>query len=158
MDWSQLLFSFQGRVNRGKYWLVGFLVIAIWIAFFVVAVVMLGSRIDDLMSFAGASLLLWLFGFVLFVVTIWAGFAVGVKRLHDRNKSGWWILLFYFAPGILSGWQASSPTAGNALVLGLASFAITVWSFVELGCLRGTAGPNQYGPDPLNRLSIEPLR
>ena len=36
-----------------------------------------------------------------------------------------------------------------ASVLGLAAFAIGVWAFVELGCLRGTIGANQYGPDPL---------
>ena len=29
------------------------------------------------------------------------------------------------------------------------SFAITVWAIVELGFLRGTLGPNRYGPDPL---------
>jgi len=36
------------------------------------------------------------------------------------------------------------------LILHVVSFAITVWAFVELGCLRGTLGPNQYGPDPLS--------
>jgi uncharacterized membrane protein YhaH (DUF805 family) len=28
-------------------------------------------------------------------------------------------------------------------------FAVLVWAFVELGCLRGTLGPNRFGPDPL---------
>ena len=36
-----------------------------------------------------------------------------------------------------------------AVVLGLASLAISIWGLVELGFLRGTVGPNQYGPDPL---------
>jgi uncharacterized membrane protein YhaH (DUF805 family) len=49
---------------------------------------------------------------------------VSVKRLHDLNKTGWWYL-FYVIPG--AGW---------------------IWSFVELGCLRGTVGANRYGPDP----------
>jgi uncharacterized membrane protein YhaH (DUF805 family) len=35
-------------------------------------------------------------------------------------------------------------------ILHLISFGITVWAFVELGCLRGTMGPNRYGPDPLS--------
>jgi uncharacterized membrane protein YhaH (DUF805 family) len=33
--------------------------------------------------------------------------------------------------------------------LALAAFALTIWGFVEIGCLRGTDGSNEYGPDPL---------
>jgi uncharacterized membrane protein YhaH (DUF805 family) len=35
------------------------------------------------------------------------------------------------------------------MLLSLVSLAISLWGFVELGCLRGTIGPNQYGPDPI---------
>jgi uncharacterized membrane protein YhaH (DUF805 family) len=35
------------------------------------------------------------------------------------------------------------------IALRLVAFAITVWAFVELYCLRGTTGPNRFGPDPL---------
>jgi uncharacterized membrane protein YhaH (DUF805 family) len=42
------------------------------------------------------------------------------------------------------------------LVLHLVGFAITVWAFVELGCLRSTVGPNQYGPDPLEPAALGP--
>ena len=35
------------------------------------------------------------------------------------------------------------------MVLSLASLAISIWAIVELGCLKGTTGPNMYGPDPL---------
>jgi hypothetical protein len=71
------------------------------------------------------------------------------QALHDRDKSAWWLLVFYALPGILS-------SAGNQmddvafLILHVVSFAITVWAFVELGCLRGTRGPNRFGPDPLS--------
>ena len=41
-------------------------------------------------------------GIVNLVVFI-SGFAVGVKRLHDRDKSGWYLLLFYIVPGVLFG-------------------------------------------------------
>jgi uncharacterized membrane protein YhaH (DUF805 family) len=34
-------------------------------------------------------------------------------------------------------------------ILVLAGFALTIWGFVEIGCLRGTAGSNTYRPDPL---------
>jgi uncharacterized membrane protein YhaH (DUF805 family) len=33
----------------------------------------------------------------------------------------------------------------------LVSLALMIWGFVELGCLRGTVGPNRFGPDPLQR-------
>jgi uncharacterized membrane protein YhaH (DUF805 family) len=32
---------------------------------------------------------------------------------------------------------------------GLAAFVISVWLFVQIGFLRGTSGPNRFGPDPL---------
>ena len=38
-------------------------------------------------------------------------------------------------------------------VLGVASFVISIWGLVELGFLRGTVGPNPYGPDPLQPLA-----
>jgi uncharacterized membrane protein YhaH (DUF805 family) len=96
-------------------------------------------------EFAGLTLALLV---ILYIPLIWIGLAIGAKRLHDRDKSAWWHLVFYAAPGILS-------TAGNRLedvgfiILHVISFAISVWAFVELGCLRETPGPNRYGPDPL---------
>ena len=35
------------------------------------------------------------------IVILISSLAVGVKRLHDRNKSGWYLVLFYIVPGIL---------------------------------------------------------
>ena len=84
---------------------------------------------------------------------IWVSLALGAKRLHDRDKSAWWLVLFYVVPGILSS-LANQMDFG--FVLHLVSFAITVWAFVELGCLRGTVGPNQYGPDPLEAAVLGP--
>ncbi len=85
---------------------------------------------------------------ILYLPLVWVGLALGAKRLHDRDKSAWWLLLFYFVPGIL-GTTADRIGGGTGIILHIAGFAITVWAFVELGCLRGTVGPNQYGPDPL---------
>jgi uncharacterized membrane protein YhaH (DUF805 family) len=159
MDWMALLFSFNGRINRGKYWLAVLIYIAVWTTFIAVSLVWLGGlNIDNLLSFAGAALLIWLVGLVLLILETWSGLAVGVKRLHDRNKSGWWILLFWLGPGILGGWQTATPDLGGGLILSLAAAAIAIWAFVELGCLRGTPGPNQYGPDPLGANPAYPPR
>ena len=86
---------------------------------------------------------------LLYIPLIWIGLAIGAKRLHDRDKSAWWLLVFYVLPGILSSLGNQMDDLGF-LILHVVSFAITVWAFVELGCLRGTLGPNQYGPDPLS--------
>src|SRR4029079_18039006 len=85
-------------------------------------------------------------GMIAIVIFI-SGLAVGVKRLHDRNKSGWYLLLFYVVPGILiiaavGAYFAMEDGALVSAVLGFASFAVGVWAFVELACLRGTVGPN----------------
>jgi uncharacterized membrane protein YhaH (DUF805 family) len=138
MNFFNLLFSYEGRINRAKWWLA--------VLIYVIASVV-----------AGVLLIVPLLGIILAIVVYLAvvvsSIMVGIKRLHDRNKSGWWLLLFIGGPIVLAGAQfAIDPDMeGSALGLlfGLASFAISVWAFVELGCLRGTVGPNQYGPDPL---------
>jgi len=150
MEWTTLLFSFTGRINRGRYWLAVLIYTAVWTTFIAASLVWLGGLdIDNLFSFAGAGLVIWLIGFLLFIVLTWSGLAVGIKRLHDRDKSGWWILLFWLGPSMLGGWQTTTPNLTGGFLLSLAAGAIAIWGFVELGCLRGTSGPNQYGPDPL---------
>jgi uncharacterized membrane protein YhaH (DUF805 family) len=150
MDWTTLLFSFHGRINRGKYWLAVLIYIVVWVVFVAGCLIWLGGiNIDNLFSLAGAGLLIWLAGFFLFVMAMWSGVAVGVKRLHDRDKTGWWILLFWLGPGVLSGSNTAMPDLGGGLILSLAAIAVAIWGFVEIGCLPGTPGPNRYGPDPL---------
>jgi uncharacterized membrane protein YhaH (DUF805 family) len=53
----------------------------------------------------------------------WVGIAAHVKRLHDRGKSAWWLLAVFI------------PIVGP------------IWLVAEFGLLRGTDGPNRYGPD-----------
>jgi uncharacterized membrane protein YhaH (DUF805 family) len=137
IDLVDLLFSFQGRINRGKYWLAALLYVIAWIVFGFIAWWLL-----SISYMLGATI-----GSLLLLVTMVSGVFVGIKRLHDRDKGGWWLALFYLVPGILEG--IGSSIGGIGFVLSLAGFAISVWAFVELGCLRGTVGPNQYGPDPL---------
>jgi uncharacterized membrane protein YhaH (DUF805 family) len=157
MDWTTLLFSFKGRINRGKYWLAALIYIAVWTTFIACSLVWLGGlNFDNLLSFAGAGLMIWLIGFILLIAGTWSGLAVGVKRLHDRDKSGWWILLFWLGPSFLGGSNSAMSDFSVGLILSLAAMAIVIWAFVELGCLPGTPGPNQYGPDPLGGPALAP--
>ena len=138
---TQLLFSFQGRLNRKPYWMT---VIATTVAFILALLLALAAlREYGLLPVTIAIIL------VLYIPLIWIGLALSAKRLHDRDKSAWWLLVFYALPTILST-AADRTEDVQFIILHLISFGITVWAFVELGCLRGTIGPNRYGPDPLN--------
>jgi uncharacterized membrane protein YhaH (DUF805 family) len=50
-----------------------------------------------------------------------------------------------------TAWSAGTTATMLHYILALAGFELTVWGFIEIGCLRGTAGSNVYGPDPLAR-------
>ncbi len=132
-DLVSLLCSFSGRINRAKYWLAAVLYI---VGFLVLAA----------LAYASGSMLIIIVLVILYIPMIISGIAVGIKRLHDRDKSGWWLLVFYLLPAVLN-WLGT--WIGMRLMFSLASFAVSIWMFVELGCLRGTVGPNRYGPDPL---------
>jgi uncharacterized membrane protein YhaH (DUF805 family) len=149
MDWGQLFFKFNGRINRAKFWIAALVYAVISIVFAVLSYVSDQSGAVQLVS-----------GIVNLVVFI-SGLAVGVKRLHDRDKSGWYLLLFYIVPAVLFGaaFGASLTMEDSAMVAGilwLVGFAIMIWAFIELGCLRGSIGANRFGPDPLMPAAMPP--
>jgi len=90
-------------------------------------------------------------------------FMVAIKRSHDRNRSGWF-LLFLFIPIaitlVLSGIWLNLESNGSAAVedwywvIGCGMWIIlipAVWVLIELGFIKGTKGSNKYGPNPLKR-------
>jgi uncharacterized membrane protein YhaH (DUF805 family) len=79
---------------------------------------------------------------------ILAALAVSVKRLHDRNKRAWWLILFYLVP-LLCNAAAYFVGQDDAVFLAAPSALLSLWAMVELGFLRGTPGPNAYGDDPV---------
>jgi uncharacterized membrane protein YhaH (DUF805 family) len=154
MSVGHLFFGFSDRANRAKYWLVTLTWFVIWAIVIGYLVSMLARDVINLTpEEIGAKIMSYGLGILLVIALVLipgfiSGLAIGVKRLHDRNKSGWWILLFYFVPSILNGFSLNFEGPASTL-LTLAGFAISLWALVELGFLRGTVGPNQYGPDPL---------
>jgi uncharacterized membrane protein YhaH (DUF805 family) len=143
MNVGYLLFGFQGRINRAKFWLAALI-------YFIVA----GAATAVAFMFESFD---WVtVAMVILLVVLISSVAVGVKRLHDRGKSGWWLAFFYLAPAALSaiGYHllgGSEADGGGipAQLLGFAGLAINIWMLVELGCLRGTIGHNRYGADPV---------
>jgi uncharacterized membrane protein YhaH (DUF805 family) len=83
------------------------------------------------------------------LIVLVSAVAITIRRLHDRGKSGWWVLVFIVAPSLLNAIGSRMGEPVPMMVLSLAGFVISIWAFVELGCLRGTPGDNAYGPDPL---------
>lgn len=79
----------------------------------------------------------------------WVFIATSVKRLHDRDRSGWWLVLFFGVP-LLYGRFADDLGDSYALAaLGLAAIVLYIWGLVELLFLKGTHESNRFGPDPL---------
>jgi len=172
------LFGFSGRINRAKIWLFILIVIAFWIAVGiavgVVAAMTFGGQ-NEQAHMTPQEVLSKLGGVfavcgIAYLTSLWAGLAVTTKRLHDRNKSAWWLLIFLVAPVVLNvprylaifhsiqdgtfqqlvqQGQAMSIGGPVAIIAGGAASIISLWAFVELYCLPGTTGPNAYGADPL---------
>jgi len=83
MDWKYLLTSFEGRINRGKFWAgIGVLI----------AVSILASIIDAMLGTMGERGV-GVVGGIVSVVSIFPALAIYTKRWHDRDKSGWWTLI-----------------------------------------------------------------
>jgi uncharacterized membrane protein YhaH (DUF805 family) len=144
MDLINLLFGLQGRISRGSIWF-AVLIWAIFLLAVIVTTVVMWS-IEDVIHSAPVAAFLILISAV----------PVGFRRLHDRNKTGWWLLLFYGVPALsfLVSLVAGAPdetdnTPAVVVVLQDLGFAALLWALVELGLLRGTIGGNAYGPDPL---------
>jgi uncharacterized membrane protein YhaH (DUF805 family) len=140
-------FSFSGRANRQRYWLTA---LAIFGLFFVSALV---AGVLSLVPLVGpvVAIVLWL-------ALLTAGVANGARRLHDRGKSAWWLLVFLGVPTIFSIPAAivkADPSVGaQALgsLIAVLGLPFSIWGFVVMGCLKGTDGPNKYGDDPLQPL------
>ena len=138
--------SFQGRANRQRFWLT---TLAIWAVTFVGILVC--------MAIIGLAPILGVLFLPLFLAVFVAALANSTRRLHDRNKSAWWLVLFVGVPFLFSlpadlMSTSSDPAAqGGGALLALLGLPFSIWAFVELGCLKGTAGPNRFGEDPLGQ-------
>ena len=106
---------FSGRASRSEYWLFVLAMVIVSIVAGIADALLLGGTDGPNMKVISALTSLF------FVVP---SLSYGARRLHDTNRSGWWLLL--------------------ALIPLLGSLALFVF-FV----LRGTEGDNRFGPDPL---------
>lgn len=147
MEWMLLPYKryaeFSGRSRRMEYWM--------FTLFTMIVVLLLGGLMlaggFDLANLANPDAaapepgpLFWVgvAGISVFVLgTFIPGLAVTIRRFHDRNMSGWWVLGFALLGAI--------PVVG-----GLASIAQIV-----ILALPGTKGPNRFGEDPIDPTNID---
>ena len=132
--------KFSGRARRTEYWLF-YLLICIMSFALTISIYILNiggfayhykilqrevngpNLFSAFLQYYGNILLIGLPLILFFLAIVLPWLAVTVRRLHDQDKSGWWIFI-YFAPMIGPLW------------------------LLVLMALDGTSGPNQYGPDP----------
>jgi uncharacterized membrane protein YhaH (DUF805 family) len=158
MSLRDRLFSFEGRVRRRDWWLwTVFMMLVSWSASQIVAPLAFGAdgrvQVDpaDPFSIVYPMPLLALMlgvGLLLFVPNV----AMAVKRRHDRDKSGRFIIAVLVLCAALSWGGIIGMSLGFGGPLFWIAIAVNapigIYLYVVLGFLDGTPGPNRYGPSP----------
>lgn len=170
------LFGFEGRINRAKYWLAVLIILGLMIFLMLLLVVpantLFGTtkiNVDitlahlfamfDPRSYRGltrADLGSIAFQAIIIPPVLWMFLATSVKRLHDRDRSGWWLLVFFVLPdlcGQLAEWLPDSYWVAFVVWPVPACY---LWGAVEMYILPGTRSTNRFGPNPLGRQSTPP--
>ena len=116
---KELFFTSEGRLNRKSY---------IYRSFFlsIVLFVVQGILTFAAETFGALDILFSIVAFVLGIFQLAANIMMGVRRLHDLDKCGWWMLL---------------------LIVPL----VNLFFCLYLLFFKGTEGPNEYGDDPLQQ-------
>jgi uncharacterized membrane protein YhaH (DUF805 family) len=107
----RLYLSLQGRIDRRCFWLRG--VLTLLLVSLVLGMLLEIAGLGSAPAERAANLLL-----------AWPLIAVSAKRWHDRDRSGWWVLIM------------AIPLVG------------TLWALIDNGFVRGTPGPNRFGEAP----------
>jgi uncharacterized membrane protein YhaH (DUF805 family) len=105
---------------------------------------------------AAVSLSFYTMAAPVFVVCMWILTATSIKRLHDRDRSGWWMVAFPIAPALFGKIGDGLGESYTADILAVAALVLNVWGVVELLFLSGTIGPNRFGRDPLAPVDTRP--
>lgn len=143
MDFGYILSSTQGRIPRSQWWagLVVLVIVGVVLALIITWVL-------------GPTMIALIATLILQVILLYPSYALSAKRFQDRNKPGG-LALIGIGLGIVQTLARlvglSNPFNPTAVdwSLNVALIIVGIWYLIELGILRGTVGPNQYGPDPL---------
>ena len=107
---------FDGRAGRQEFWMFALFNFIVGVVIWIVALQIRGGALALPYLYALAVLL--------------PGLGVAIRRLHDTNKSGWWVLIDFVPFGV---------------------FVLLVFFILE-----GSSGPNRFGPDPRDPHAVGP--
>ena len=136
--------EFSGRSRRKEYWMYVLLLIIVGV---VLALIESALGLGGMAGGYGPLSAIFALG------TFGPSLAVGVRRLHDTNRSGWWMLIgvapyLILVIATVSGSLALVGIMGIVALLGMIALLIFM-------VLEGTKGPNKYGEDPKGGPSSE---
>jgi uncharacterized membrane protein YhaH (DUF805 family) len=175
MGYKWLLSRFDGRIGRARYWLATLIIMGA-----MVSGLRLLSSACDMLGIVPGTLNIDLIGIsasiepadgdvateaglfpriatvLMALVFAWFYAAASIRRLHDRNKSGWWVVPFLVATGLHDQFAARFGGSWPAVLFGMALYVVFIWGIVEMYFLRGTRGSNRFGADPLAPASPDP--
>jgi uncharacterized membrane protein YhaH (DUF805 family) len=150
MDYAWLLFSFKGRINRARYLAVQLALLTVWLALWLKSPFDFSSQWE---------------AWIIAITMTWINIATTAKRLHDRNRSGWWAVavvvvgrLSYVYYGLFFGlYFGVDISIARELLLVMFAVALSLlqtWAIIELFFMAGTDGRNRFGSDPLSKAVI----
>ena len=114
---------FHGRARRREYWM---------FAMFNFVVSMMLYLLDSAFGLANEEMAMGLLGGIYSLGVFIPGLAVGVRRLHDTGRSGWWLVISWV------------PIVGGLALL---------YFFAK----EGDSGTNDFGTDPKQRARKRPV-
>jgi uncharacterized membrane protein YhaH (DUF805 family) len=172
----ELYTRMEGRIARKTFWLgvLGLIIASIIVGFVILPIIGLGLMPDlsgldpsDMEAFnaavAGTMQRSAIGSLVLLAIFAWPTIALSLKRRHDRNSRGYDVYAFYALQFILVLLQVTGLGMSTMVVEGVAipmpsglytavsaiMGILAIYLLVVLGFLKGTTGPNDFGPDPL---------
>lgn len=140
--------NFQGRARRTEYWMFILINLLFSLGFLSLDILILDHNPLEPTDIA---ILQTIYSLAVLLPTI----AVSVRRLHDTNRSGWWVLIA-FLPGLLGGFISGLNIVSSSIqtILSLVTF-VGIIVLIVFFATEGHRGPNQYGPDPKNPVDHE---
>ncbi|MBN8997159.1 MAG: DUF805 domain-containing protein [Rhizobiales bacterium] len=146
MDFNYLYLSLDGRIGRQSYWIgiAGFVVIALVVGLIIAVIAGLNTTLGLILAL------------IVEIVLIYPAYCLMGKRFQDRGKPASYALIglaVSIVIALLGVLGITHDALGQPTAFGwicnVVQIIIGVWFLVELGILRGTVGPNEYGPDPV---------
>ena len=160
LTWTKLFFSFEGRISRRMYlWSILALQLIVVSVLLVSAAIVSGLRGEPPSDghISGGTVGVLICGGVIMTALCWVIMALYIKRLHDRNRSGWWLLaglIIYlgleivaatFHLGTTDGSEGSTSSVLIILIVSAVSIVFGLWISIELVFFSGKSVPNKYG-------------